>query len=58
MMFEVLYFVGNSVVTNKALVCACNEVMARGLIRQHENHAKITVVSCKQVPDNTVYKVY
>jgi len=57
-MFEIIYFVGSDIVAHKAIVSAHNEVLVRGLIRQHEKHAKITVVSCKQVPDNTVYKVF
>lgn len=57
-MYEVIYFVADSVVAHKALVSAFNEVLVLGLIRQHEKHAKITVVTCNKVPDNAVYKVF
>lgn len=58
MMFEITYFVGTTIEMHKAFVYAQNEVIARALLRERENHAKLTIASIRTFVENLVYKVY
>ena len=57
-MFEITYFIGLEIEMHKAFVVAENEVIARALIRERENHAKINIAVCKALTSNFIYKVY
>lgn len=58
MMYEISYFIGTTIEMHKAFVYAQNEVIARALLRERENHAKLTIAGVRTFKENFVYKVY